>query len=148
MALALFKSNRKDQEVDESTCPICKTTTYIGKTIQCDKCYHWLHYKCAGVTKDDPRVLNQEEQFFCEKCFNETGKKMQECKKKQLLIPGSRIRKMGEKLFFKVDEASKLTSENGCCDSIMDEKIYNELTAFKNKKEKDNEKGDKWNYYR
>jgi len=54
--------------VDDSICPICRGTTYIGETINCEKCEYWFHFECVGVTHDDPWVKNEDVPYFCVKC--------------------------------------------------------------------------------
>ena len=54
--------------VDDSICPICRGSTYIGETISCEKCEYWFHFECVGVTPDDPWVKNEDVPFFCSNC--------------------------------------------------------------------------------
>ena len=54
--------NSESEDVD-SICPICRETTYVGETINCEKCSHWFHFECIGVTHS-----NQDVPFYCSKC--------------------------------------------------------------------------------
>ncbi len=54
--------------VDDSICPICKGTTYIGETISCEKCEYWFHFECVGVTHEDEWVKNEDVPYFCANC--------------------------------------------------------------------------------
>jgi len=54
--------------VDDSVCPVCRGSTYIGETISCEKCEYWFHFECVGVKPDDPWVTNEDVPYFCSNC--------------------------------------------------------------------------------
>merc|ERR1712045_301276 len=54
--------------VDDSICPICRGTTYVGETINCEKCSYWFHFECVGVTHSDACVQREDVPFYCSKC--------------------------------------------------------------------------------
>ena len=54
--------------IDDSICPVCRGSTYIGETISCEKCEYWFHFECVGVKKDDPWVQNEDVPYFCSNC--------------------------------------------------------------------------------
>ena len=54
--------------IDDSICPVCRGSTYIGETISCEKCEYWFHFECVGVKKDDPWVQNEDVPYFCSDC--------------------------------------------------------------------------------
>merc|ERR1712037_1062460 len=54
--------------VDDSICPVCRGSTYIGETISCEKCEYWFHFECVGVKPDDPWVTNEDVPYFCSNC--------------------------------------------------------------------------------
>ncbi|XP_040574861.1 uncharacterized protein [Lepeophtheirus salmonis] len=56
-------------EEDDSICPICDKTTYVGETISCETCNLWFHFICVGVTHRDEVVQRQDVPFFCPKCL-------------------------------------------------------------------------------
>lgn len=39
-------------------------TNNAGKWVQCDKCDHWYHYRCAKLGNSANKILN----FLCERC--------------------------------------------------------------------------------
>ena len=59
--------NSESEDVD-SICPICRETTYVGETINCEKCSHWFHFECVGVTHSDVCVQGEDVPFYCSKC--------------------------------------------------------------------------------
>ena len=54
--------------VDDSICPICRGSTFVGETINCEKCEYWFHFECVGVTHDDEWVKNEDVPYFCSNC--------------------------------------------------------------------------------
>jgi len=62
--------------VDDSICPVCRGSTYIGETISCEKCEYWFHFECVGVTPDDPWVKNEDIPYFCVNCGGQKPKKV------------------------------------------------------------------------
>ena len=63
--------------VNDSICPVCQRSTYIGETINCEKCEYWFHFECVGVTPEDSWVQNQDVPYFCPNC-GEIGTKNDE----------------------------------------------------------------------
>ena len=57
-----------ESQVDDSICPICRGTTYVGETINCEKCSYWFHFECVGVTHSDACVQREDVPFYCSKC--------------------------------------------------------------------------------
>ena len=60
--------------VDDSICPICKGSTYVGETISCEICTYWFHFECVGVKPTDQCVVREDVPFFCSKCKSGTKK--------------------------------------------------------------------------
>ena len=58
---------RSDDDDDENAiCPTCKVDYESSKEkpwIQCDRCYHWFHFACVGLTQE-PR----ERWWYCDPC--------------------------------------------------------------------------------
>lgn len=54
--------------VDDTICPICRGSTFVGETINCEKCEYWFHFQCVGVTHNDEWVKNEDVPYFCDKC--------------------------------------------------------------------------------
>lgn len=63
-------------QVDDSICPVCRGSTYVGETINCEKCSYWFHFECVGVTQNDACVQSEDEPFFCKKCGGKKNKKV------------------------------------------------------------------------
>lgn len=63
----------KTTEVDESSCPKCNYSTYIGETINCDSCHYWFHFTCVGVKKEDDCVTREDVPFHCPHCRSSNG---------------------------------------------------------------------------
>ena len=57
-----------ESQVDDSICPICRGSTYVGETINCEKCGYWFHFECVGVTNSDACVQREDVPFYCSKC--------------------------------------------------------------------------------
>ena len=54
---------------DNSLCKNCRDDC-VSECIQCDGCSYWLHYNCAGLTKEQFRQFGKEtcnRDFFCSK---------------------------------------------------------------------------------
>ena len=60
---------------DDSICPVCRGTTYVGETISCETCMYWFHFECVGVTHQDACVQDENEPYFCPKCTKAKTKK-------------------------------------------------------------------------
>ena len=61
--------------VDDSICPICQGSTYVGETISCEICTYWFHFECVGVKPTDQCVVREDVPFFCSKCKSGSSKK-------------------------------------------------------------------------
>merc|ERR1719412_1703671 len=67
-----------DEEVDDSICPVCRGSTYVGETISCETCHYWFHFECVGVSHTDECVLREDVPYYCPSC----------CKPKRKLLLG------------------------------------------------------------
>lgn len=57
-----------DPPVDDSICIVCRTSTYIGQTINCETCALWFHFGCVGVKPGDDVVEREDVPYFCPDC--------------------------------------------------------------------------------
>ncbi|TRY62768.1 hypothetical protein TCAL_11502 [Tigriopus californicus] len=57
-----------DPPVDDSICIVCRTSTYIGQTINCETCALWFHFGCVGVKPGDDVVEREDMPYFCPDC--------------------------------------------------------------------------------
>ena len=48
-----------EPEVDDSVCPVCDGSTYVGETISCEVCCRWFHFSCVGVDHGDACVQSE-----------------------------------------------------------------------------------------
>ena len=64
-----------DGTVDDSICPVCHGSTYVGETISCETCTYWFHFECVGVKQTDQCVQREDVPFFCKKCSGKTVKR-------------------------------------------------------------------------
>ena len=71
--------------VDDSICPICKGSTYVGETISCEICTYWFHFECVGVKPTDQCVVREDVPFFCSKC--KSGSSSKKSKPKKAAVP-------------------------------------------------------------
>jgi len=60
---------------DDSICPVCRSSTYVGETISCETCMYWFHFECVGVTHEDECVINENEPYYCPKCTQKAAEK-------------------------------------------------------------------------
>lgn len=67
--------------VDDSICPVCKGTTYVGETISCETCQYWFHFDCVGVKHSDPFVQREDVPYFCPGCKSKSSKSKKKKKK-------------------------------------------------------------------
>jgi hypothetical protein len=61
--------NLTSRRVDETTCPVCRASTDLEETINCETCLHWYHFTCVEVTCSDPCVVKEDEPFYCPNCL-------------------------------------------------------------------------------
>ena len=52
---------------DYVECPICDEGAMSG-VIQCEECWMWLHYKCAGIPEDKVDKIPDSSPFICISC--------------------------------------------------------------------------------
>ena len=57
-----------DTEVDDTVCPVCEGSTYVGETISCEICTRWFHFNCVGVTHEDACVKSEQVPYYCPSC--------------------------------------------------------------------------------
>ena len=57
-----------DSEVDDTVCPVCEGSTYVGETISCEICTRWFHFNCVGVTHEDACVQSEQVPYYCPSC--------------------------------------------------------------------------------
>ena len=57
-----------DSEVDDTVCPVCEGSTYVGETISCEICTRWFHFNCVGVTHEDDCVQSETVPYYCPSC--------------------------------------------------------------------------------
>ena len=57
-----------DSEVDDTVCPVCEGSTYVGETISCEICTRWFHFNCVGVTHEDDCVQSEQVPYYCPSC--------------------------------------------------------------------------------
>jgi len=77
------KEGEGEREVpDDSICPVCRTTTYVGETISCETCLYWFHFGCVGVTHSDACVIDENEPYFCPSCKKAAAAKAKASKAK------------------------------------------------------------------
>ena len=57
-----------DTEVDDTVCPVCEGSTYVGETISCEICTRWFHFNCVGVTHEDACVQSEQVPYYCPSC--------------------------------------------------------------------------------
>jgi len=57
-----------DSEVDDTVCPVCEGSTYVGETISCEICTRWFHFNCVGVTHEDACVKSEDVPYYCPSC--------------------------------------------------------------------------------
>ena len=57
-----------DSEVDDTVCPVCEGSTYVGETISCEICTRWFHFNCVGVTHEDACVKSEQVPYYCPSC--------------------------------------------------------------------------------
>ena len=62
-------------EVDDSICPTCGGSTYVGETISCETCTYWFHFTCVGVSQADACVQREDVPFYCKNCKKTSKKK-------------------------------------------------------------------------
>lgn len=67
--------------VDDTICPICRGSTFVGETINCEKCEYWFHFQCVGVTHNDEWVKNEDVPYFCDKCRGSSSVKKKKATK-------------------------------------------------------------------
>ena len=84
-----------ESEDDDSICPICRETTYVGETINCEKCSYWFHFECVGVTYSDTCVQREDVPFYCSKCGGGASKKPKKSPKKARKPKKSKSKKDG-----------------------------------------------------
>jgi len=59
----MLKHRRNYAAVWDWVCHVCTANEGTSRRwVQCDRCLHWLHYACAGLTRKPRR------NFFCCKC--------------------------------------------------------------------------------
>jgi len=85
-------------EPDDSICPICRTSTYVGETISCETCMYWFHFECVGVTHDDPCVINENEPYYCPKCTTKGSGKKTNSRQTPKATPVGQKRAAGKKV--------------------------------------------------
>ena len=53
------------------TCGICsRPVNRNDKAIHCDSCFHWIHYKCNGLSLNDFCLLkSSNEVWYCKHCI-------------------------------------------------------------------------------
>ncbi len=73
--LVVVDDAAEDPGVDDSICPTCNGSTYVGETISCETCFYWFHFECVGVTQADACVQREDVPFFCQKCRKGSKKK-------------------------------------------------------------------------
>ena len=56
------------EEVDDTVCPVCEGSTYVGETISCEICTRWFHFNCVGVTHEDACVQSEQVPYYCPSC--------------------------------------------------------------------------------
>ena len=56
-----------DEEDDIVECPFCNKSAMSG-VIQCEECWMWLHYECAGINEDKVSRITNSSQFICICC--------------------------------------------------------------------------------
>ena len=56
------------EEVDDTVCPVCEGSTYVGETISCEICTRWFHFNCVGVTHEDACVKSEQVPYYCPSC--------------------------------------------------------------------------------
>ena len=76
-----------DGTVDDSICPICRGSTYVGETISCETCQYWFHFECVGVKPTDECVINENAPYFCPKCRGKSTKKTPKKAPKKVKTP-------------------------------------------------------------
>lgn len=79
--LVVDEGDDTKEEVDDSICPICRGSTYVGETISCETCTYWFHFECVGVNSSHPCVLREDVPFYCSKCKKPTKKAKSKPKK-------------------------------------------------------------------
>eukprot|EP00095_Tigriopus_kingsejongensis_P009070 snap_masked-scaffold308_size214241-processed-gene-1.30 protein:Tk09070 transcript:snap_masked-scaffold308_size214241-processed-gene-1.30-mRNA-1 annotation:"ino80 complex subunit b" len=55
-------------QVDDSICVLCRTSTYVGQTINCETCALWFHFGCVGVKPGDDVVEREDVPYYCPQC--------------------------------------------------------------------------------
>ena len=55
--------------------PICDEGAVSG-VIQCEECWMWLHYKCAGIPKDKVGKIPDSSPFICISCNDQNFMKI------------------------------------------------------------------------
>ena len=90
-----FDIEDPNAEVDDSICPVCRGSTYVGETIRyfherillillllnkqvyfylqfslhsCETCHYWFHFECVGVTHADECVIKEDVPYYCPTC--------------------------------------------------------------------------------
>ena len=80
-----------DGTVDDSICPVCRGSTYVGETISCETCTYWFHFECVGVKPTDQCVVREDVPFFCKKCKKPPAKKTPKPPKKAKSKPKAQV---------------------------------------------------------
>ena len=56
-----------DEDDDIVKCPVCDKSAMSG-VIQCEECWMWLHYECAGINEDKVSRITNSSPFICISC--------------------------------------------------------------------------------
>ena len=130
---------------NDSICPICQASTYVGKTIICEKCEHWFHFECVGVTSDDLCVQKQDVPYFCSNCGGKPTKTNEKAnEKKKFESPDGKknfkfLSKKRDILLQEIDSNSKIGQNKSETDiqPYQNEQICNKTRIFSKKSGKD-----------
>lgn len=69
-AMKIKRHGKEIAEAVECPCQVCgKSIDYESQVIECSYCDHWEHYKCRGITRDEPWIALCE--WKCIKCSSQ-----------------------------------------------------------------------------